>query len=287
MRTTKLSLKEYLLQDVNCHDYLLSHNANLRFHWSDNHLCFSLVKNRMSSSFEKNILRLKEIFCWIKIEEEARRVSFFEIYQSLLFQTPLRNSDKAFNDFYEVSFVHELGPFKKVYLGDLLDKDLFLHFVCSHLYHHVISQRDFRLKTQGICQVQSSRRLFELEVAQLTMDGILLICYDPRFKKILSKRKKMTLFIDEKIFNETKHCCLSETTHFFSKQEAPLFYERTPLKGIEIDNFQFQFLASYDSLSHKKDYIYLPLDTLELKGENLKEFMLNKKYQLEEEIERV
>ncbi|MBL7665335.1 MAG: hypothetical protein JNM93_09385 [Bacteriovoracaceae bacterium] len=293
-------VREYLKTPLNKGKCALTTNQNINFHWADYSLTCDLYRDlvKKDSKFHQahnsivmNLEKLKTVPVWVKTIDNVTTLSLYDIYDALATKGKMSRFYVNKANKLVISFAGPNGPFEVLSPSECVNLDRYTDFIFSYLLQGKIPTRDFRLRCQGkvgcyydVCFNKQT----EIDVEQITSDGILFSTKDNELKNKLLYSKEIKILMNLDLFHKVLKKSFNELRNAFSDYRFNLFFTRDSRHSYHVIPKHLYFYQAYDHDMTGITYIYCYFQNF--KGNNdvleniLKEFTDQIRNQLKEEI---
>ncbi len=294
------SIGNYLSTPLNKKRCAISNNNNMSFHWADYGLTCNIYKDmlRNDNKFQSyhgallaNLEKLKTIPLWIKTLDGISTMSLYDVYDSLVTKGKLSRFYVNSSGKLVMSFHGPRGPFEVLSPADCVNHERYTELVFTHLLDGRIPTRDFRVRCSGkvLCYYEVCfNKVTNLEVEQVTTDGILFSTQDNDLRDKLATSKEIKLLLNLDIFHQTLRQSFNDLRNAFSDYKFNLFFTRDAKHSYHVVPKFLSFYQGHDHDISGTTYIFVHFH--HFKGNDdmvenvLKEFTVQLRSQIKDEI---
>lgn len=149
---TKSKFQKYLHENALADSMPLGKNGILRFHWANDRVASSYIRNLHEESMVENkrmeelrgeLNQLKDVPIWLMSKRGQMKSDLHNLYMCYL--DPRLKTQWFELEEILVSLSHEAGPFSSIKAMRWFDKDIYAKFIYLKLLESWVPQRSFRL----------------------------------------------------------------------------------------------------------------------------------------------
>ncbi len=297
------SIKDYLSTPLNKKQCSLSVSDNINFHWADYSVTCDLYRELVNKDEKVHLLhnhlvsnleKLKTVPVWVKTMDGVSTLSLFDIYDSLATKGKMSRFYVNQAGKLVISFYGPQGPFEVLAPSECINHERYTELIFNYLLQGKIPTRDFRIRCAGkvLCYYDLCfDKATNIDVVQVTSDGILFSTDDKELRNKLSTSKEIKILMNLEIFHKVLRKSFDELRNAFGDYEYNLFFTRDAKHAYHLQPKYLHFYQAFDHDVSGLTYIYAHFH--HFKGNNdvlqniLKEFTAQLRDQIKEDIFKV